>query len=119
MDIKLLELRDRATMIPVMAVYLLSRSPDEQFLLRRAGYAEDPTSGSDDVDPYILLVKLDGCEAHYDPFDWDNMRTMTQAHLHIIGHWHELRSGDVVDVEFITGETTAPKQSERVTEGLL
>jgi len=41
-------------------------------------------------------------------------RTMLEAHRHVAAHWNELQSGDVVDVEFILGETAAPKVSERV-----
>ena len=38
---------------------------------------------------------------------------MPVAHNYIIEHWHELKDGDVVDVQFILGETKAPKVSER------
>ena len=31
------------------------------------------------------------------------------------GNWQELRDGDVIDVEFILGETAEPKRSERET----
>lgn len=68
-------------------------------------------------EPYVILAKLDGVEAQYDPFRWPNFRTLGNAHQHIIEHWSELTSGDVVDVEFILGESKEPKQSERVTVG--
>ena len=44
-------------------------------------------------------------------------RTYPVAHDWIINHWDELLDGDVVDVEFILGETDVRKQSER-TYGL-
>jgi uncharacterized GH25 family protein len=40
------------------------------------------------------------------------------AHNYIIKHWHDLHDGDVVDVEWILGETKQKKISERVTEPL-
>jgi hypothetical protein len=121
MDVKLLEIRDRGTCVPAMAVRLMhggAGSPcaeRERFLLRRAGYGEqqiDPLACEPlGLEPYIILCKLDGVEAHYDPFEWANMRTMTQAHIHVIAHWGELRSGDVVDVEHIMGESVRAKRS--------
>ena len=39
------------------------------------------------------------------------------AHHYIQEHFDELHDGDVVDVEFILGETKAPKVSESVTVG--
>jgi hypothetical protein len=38
------------------------------------------------------------------------------AHDHIRQHWDELRDGDVIDVEFILGRSSAPKVSERFDE---
>jgi hypothetical protein len=37
---------------------------------------------------------------------------MSTAHNFIAEHWAELNSGDVVDVEYILGETSAPKDFE-------
>lgn len=108
MTIKLFEIRDSMTCIPVMAVRLRADSRQERFLLKRSGYGE-----RDEIE-YVILCKLDGVEAHYDPFDWSNARTMRTAHRYIIDSWETLSSGDVVDVEFILGETSAPKQSEAV-----
>ena len=42
-------------------------------------------------------------------------RTRPHAHAYIEQHWHELRDGDVIDIEFILGETAEPKLSERET----
>ena len=114
MEIKLLEIRDRATFIPAMAIHLRNRTPSEFFLLRRAGYSAEQIGGrEEDVEPYIILCTLTGTEANYDPFEWRNQRTMGTAHRYIIEHWKELESGQVVDVEFVLGETTTPKMSEQ------
>ena len=123
--VKLFEVRDRATFIPVMAVKLMHggagdpHAGAERFLLRRAGYdasqidplAQEPFG----LSPYVLLIRLAIGGAHYDPYSWDGGRTMRIAHMHIIEHWNELASGQVLDVEFILGEKPAPKLSEQVS----
>ena len=117
MEVKLLEVRDRATFIAVIAIRAEFRSDEERFLLRRAGYAIeqiDPVLLHEE--PYILFAPLDGGRMEYDPFKQPN-RTLSRAHFHAVSNWAELKSGDVVDVEFISGESKQPKQSERVTHG--
>jgi hypothetical protein len=126
MKAKALEIRDRHTFIPALAVDMnpgppapdggmsldeLARHLADQvgrmYLLRRAGYACDG-------EPIIMLTRMaGGLRAFYDPYDWCD-RTWTTAHNYIVEHWNELRDGDVIDVEFILGESTQPKVSERV-----
>lgn len=119
MEIKLIEIRDRATFIPAMAVRLGARNEHERYLLRRAGYAVPdghvalPEPGDDTGQFYVLLTNLNGggtCE--YDIYAWNN-RTMVVAHQWLLRSWHTIKSGDVLDVQFILGETAAPKISER------
>jgi hypothetical protein len=125
MEVKLFELRDAGTFIPMIAIKLqhgsYERMPfleSERFLLRRAGYSAqqiDPVTNKS-LQPYVLFGRLDGGgKLHYDPFAWDNRRTFGTAHMHLIEHWDELPSGAVIDVEFIAGHTAAPKISERLT----
>ena len=104
MTIKLIEIRDRGTTVPAMAIQV---SGADGFLMRRAGFGDVPM---------VYLVQLATQIAKYDPYNWGN-RTMGRAHLHIAEHWDELKDGDVVDVEFILGETDTPKvsESERVS----
>lgn len=131
LPVKLFEVRDRATFLPVIAVRLVvpvisgyvrgivedTPRDTERWLLRRAGYAREQIENPTDT-PYILLVKLDGAQAQYDPYSWHGVgRTMGAAHQYIIDYWNKLKSGDVIGVEFIAGESAAPKQSERVTHG--
>ena len=112
MTIKLFEIRDRATLIPAMAVHLRNRDEAEFFLLRRAGYGADEIGGrEEDVEPYIVLWCLTGGPAECDPFHWSN-RTMQTAHRYLIEHWRDVSSGAVIDVEFILGESKSPKLSE-------
>ena len=163
MDIKLLEIRDRNTFIPALAVRLRASNADELYLLRRAGYSKDaitgvtegkalkcptcgyylgadlvktlsrpdvlkcPNSNHDeaimveaqgemtyDGPPYILLTKLEGGRCEYDQYAWAD-RTMSRAHDWLIRKWSSIKSGDVIDVEYIYGEAPCAKVSERVT----
>jgi hypothetical protein len=109
MKTKALEVRDRNTFIPVVAIDMNPHHDNETYLLRRCGY---PCNGR----PNILLTRMDGngARAPCDPYAWGD-RTMLVAHVYIIEHWNMLRDGDVVDVQFINGETPEPKVSERFT----
>lgn len=107
MKIKLFELRDRATFIPIFAFEAskYSGTEEENYLLGRAGYG-----GS-----CIVVGRLD-CYGKfcYEP-GW-NDRTFDIAHRYLEQNWHSLESGAVVDVEFILGETTEKKKSERTED---
>lgn len=116
METKLFEVRDTATFIPVLAVQIEFSNADwrERYLCRRAGY------GPDHSPPLVIVCRLEASgvdrNATYDPFAWcaDNgTRTLCEAHQYIAAHWYELRSGDVIDVQFILGETKEPKKSEQ------
>jgi hypothetical protein len=104
MDVKMLEVRDKGTFIPVMCVEMKSENQDDRYLLRRLGYSED--------NHFIQLVWISREETQYDPFKW-NDRTMYTAHKYITQNWHKISCGDVIDVEYILGETDTPKISER------
>lgn len=104
METKLFEIRDRMTFIPAMAILLSANTVKENFLLRSGGYG-----GSD---PYILLSYLsEVSQISCDPYTWTHGRTMQVAHKYIIENWSGLKSGDVIDVEYILGETKELKQS--------
>jgi hypothetical protein len=121
MEIKMIEVRDRSTFIPMMAIRLGWEGDDQdqdRYLLRRAGYGGAMLDSPRDGMQYVILVRLTGGEvsATYDPYGWDTRaRTIPTAHRHLIDHWSEVKSGDVVDVEFILGEVKKPKISERLT----
>jgi hypothetical protein len=106
MDVKLIEVRDRGTFMPALAMRVTSTGDvADDWLLRRGGFSLDGAS--------IILIRLTDCEAQYDPYDWAN-RTMQTAHLYLLEHFEQIESGAVVDVEHILGETPAPKVSERL-----
>jgi hypothetical protein len=103
---KALEIRDEGTFIAALAVDMNPENLGQRYLLRRCGF---PCDGR----PNILLTHLsaDGTPAWNDPYGWGG-RTWPVAHHYIINHWHELKDGDVVDVEFILKERPEPKKSE-------
>ena len=111
MQIKLFEVRDRATFIPCFGI-LMGPCPQagglvSEYLLRRAGYGFEY--------PLVLFGRLEDGECQHDPYNWrGSARTMPEAHRHVSLHWNELSSGDVIDVEFILGEKATPKVSERL-----
>jgi hypothetical protein len=105
---KILELRDRNTFITVIAVGMSAGSEAQRYLLRRAGYA----AISPGIPMAVLLVRAQGGESQYDPYGWGD-RTFATAHSYIEKEFARLNDGDVVDVEYILGETPTPKVSER------
>lgn len=106
MKCKVLEVRDRATFIPVLAVDMNPTNDEQVYLLRRCGY---PCDGRANI--AITNLSADGGKCWNDPPAWGG-RTYPVAHQYIIDHWGLLKDGDVVDVEFILGETKQPKVSE-------
>jgi hypothetical protein len=113
MEIKCLELRDSMTFIPVICIRPVPENDAQRYLLRRDGYRGD---GSEQC---IIMIDAQCRGVSYDLYDWPrDTRTRPHAHAYIEEHWHELRDGDVIDVEFILGETVEPKRSERETAQL-
>lgn len=98
-EVKLIEIRDKGTFIPAMAIQV---SGEDGYLMRRAGFG----------DPMIYLMTLATQKASYDPFAWGN-RTMSVAHQFIETFWETITDGFVVDVEFILEETSEAKKSEQ------
>ncbi len=111
MQVKCLEIRDEGTFMPVIAIKPIAGNENQRYLLRRDGYTADMTERC------VILIKPQCRSVSYDPYDWDPKRgrTMRIAHLHVKKYWDALNDGDVVDVQFILGETKQPKMSERIT----
>lgn len=107
MTVKLLEIRDRGTAIPALAIRLDTVDDRERWILGRAGFYQHPEA-------YVLLLLLN--DAPYDPYGHaTRARTIPIAHQHLIDHFDEVAPGAVVDVEFLLGESVAPKISEQLT----
>lgn len=107
----IIEIRDRATCIPALAVQLGSDEEPERRLLSLAGYGRT----YEDQSEHILLCKVNGGAPYkcaIDPVEWGrNPRTYRVAHQYVLEHFAELAPGAVVDVQFILGETATPKQA--------
>lgn len=103
---KMLEIRDRGTCIPVLAIQMTSTDKLESAFLSRAGFGEESHQ--------ITVVKLHEGKSNWDPFKWksDPSRTMFHAHFYIEEHWNELENGQVVDIRTILGETDTPAENE-------
>jgi hypothetical protein len=116
MNLKLFELRDSLTFIPIFAFRCQSEQvwSVDQWLFQRAGFG----LGS----PLVIVGRLGSNDPFYaqcthDPRCHMGSRTFGVAHQYIQEHFDELESGAVIDVEFILGITTEPKKSERLTNG--
>jgi hypothetical protein len=110
-EIKTFEVRDEGTFIPVMCVMgrAIDQNAADSFLIRRAGWGMDQE--------FVYLIVLNDGRCQSDPFKWESSNTLQAAHSHIRENWDSLKSGDVVDVEFINGVTQEPKTSERFADG--
>ena len=109
-EIKFFEVRDRMTFVPVMAICFdpnkIERESQDEYLLSCSGYNWR----------YVLYAPLDGYnhgKINYDSVVWQGDYTHPIAHKYIETHWDELESGDVVDCEFIRGESKWPKTTQR------
>lgn len=107
MNSKMFEVRDRGTCISVIAIKLQSQDKSEEFLLSRAGFYGDGF-------PFILLTHMETLKSTYDAYKWDD-RSMRTAHRYIQQNFDNLKTGDVIDVEYILGETKQPKKSLRAS----
>lgn len=115
METKLFEVRDRGTFIPVICVKLEPGNEPDRYLLAMTGFGLRPETQA----KYVLYGVLNTGKFIYtaDGHDY-SARTSPIAHNHIQKHWEELNSGDVIDVEFILGESKRPKESQRIEKKL-
>ena len=105
MKTKFLEIRDKGTTIPVLAIQM---TPDDRnavfavdhMFMRHTGFDTEPERSGHDATIYI--VWLEQKRYTYNAQDWKD-RTMTPAHIWIKENWVGLKSGQVVDVEWIKG----------------
>ena len=101
MESKLLEIRDRATAFPVLAFEISGR---DGYLAQRAGFESR----------MIFIVNIQTQKCAYSPYNWGtNARTLPEAHRWIENNWDKIKNEDVIDVEFVLGETETCKVSER------
>lgn len=126
MEVKAVEIRDRATFIPALAIRLgpihnrLWPEQDEdafqeireaeRYLLSRSGYGQTPERQCEFL--YIINLQTGQVSLHSDGGTW--VGTVGRAAQWLRENWEEFKSGSVVDCEFIRGETKEPKTSERL-----
>ena len=96
---KYFEVRDCGTCIPIIAVQL-----DDNPIVRRAGFR--PQSYK-----HVLVTALSSLKT-YHAQSFIEGRTIRVAAEHIAIHWDDLTCGQVIDVQFILGESNAPKTSD-------
>lgn len=127
MQVKIFEVRDRATFMPVIAVKPMAEGATVEHGVTADGWTR--YSFGPPRDQEMWLLKRLGFEpstntailitgrpvAQYDQYAWDSI-TMQTAHGYIEQHWDALSSGDLIDCEFIRGETQLPKVAAHLAE---
>ena len=105
METKTFEVRDSMTFIPVLATRVADgNNAKDSYLMRRAGFRNEAA---------LFVTRLTDNETQFDKNAWANgTRTLPVAHEFIRENWHDLKSGQVIDVEFILGLSEEPKVSE-------
>lgn len=108
---KLFEIRDEGTTMVCIAIKPDAQDDAERWCYARTGYGTTFLEQG----KYVLLAPLAGGSGNLtcDPFKHGKARTLLVAHQYIIDMWHELSSGEVIDVQYIEKETETPKLSER------
>jgi hypothetical protein len=102
-EIKFFQIRDEGTHIPCLATRIRVETHSTEML--RAGWRPGNV--------VVYLMMLNTLTVQYDYLLWENdPRTMPTAHKHIEENWKRLRNHQVIDVEFILGETDKPKEPE-------
>lgn len=109
METKIFEVRDRATMMAVMATHTtvgVREGTREQKLIRRAGFG----SG----DGLVIVTPLTSApyKSSYDGYHFGPSRTIGQELIdYIQDNWGALENGELIDVRVILGETTKAAES--------
>lgn len=130
METKLIELRDAATCISMIAIKMepfkdnaLNKYPilwrdksgvvstlhaREEWILQHAGYGTDS-------EPLILYFRIDQpSQWRWSSRDWpSDDRTFSVTHRYLEEHWNEVQNCDVVDAQFILGETKIQKKTDQ------
>jgi len=112
LETKVLEIRDADTCIPALAIKMRASNETQSYYVHaRCGYPRDGSS--------MMLMRLCDGLATNDPYEWPSItgsnRTMLVAHNPILRRFDSLSDGDVMDVQYLLAETSAPKRSERVS----
>lgn len=105
MEVKCLEVRDEGTFMPVICIKPIPENEYQRWLLRRDGYSGNASESC------VIVIKPQCNGVSYDSYSWGD-RTMNVAHAYIERNWETLLDGEVIDVQYILGETSTKKISE-------
>jgi len=111
---KIIEVRDAGTHVDVLAIRLEAQNEQERYILARSGYG----GGNEDFANFTLMIDLNWPvsiwgSAYECEMDTRPSRTFYEAHRELTKNWDAYKSGDVLDVQFVIGETDHPKKSDR------
>ena len=110
-NIKTVEIRDRATLIPAFAIKMLPSDEKELFLFKGAGYGISH--------PCIMLISIEApWHAARSSDEWKGSRTMATAHKWIEMNFDNIQSGEVIDVEFLLHEKEKPSLNSFIEEAM-
>jgi hypothetical protein len=107
---KTVEIRDRGTFVPALAIRLDPADERDRYLLAQSGFG----TTAEEMGKYVLLINLVK-DAPYDAFGHGPARTLRIAHHVLIDSFDHIENGEVVDVEYLLGETAEKKRSEAET----
>jgi hypothetical protein len=111
MESKIFELRAEATLKVILAIKLSSINNKEKALLAHSGFGNSNL----EVEKYFLCIAIDAGKdndaATTDCYE-HKYNEMVIAHKFINKHFDDLRTGDVIDVDFISGRHTFCKESD-------
>lgn len=116
-NFKIVEIRDRATFIPALAMRMVPENDLQKVLFQQIGYRSSSN-------PCILLMSLEApwhSARSSDEWQERSGRTMSVAHQWIEKHYDSIVDCQVVDVEYILGEVEHPCLSyrdEKIKEAL-
>lgn len=107
-ETKTFEIRGESTFIPAICSRLAPsgdgiETEKERYILARSGFRDSPV--------HVLLTILSSFRCSY-ASGLHGSAFLATAHEYIEGHWDSLNSGDVIDVDFISGTRAQPRRSE-------
>lgn len=102
-ETKFIALLDRMTCIPCLAMRYTAESIGERAMFKRHGFGGSPD------DRYTFFYLPNSGECSYDPYKLGDDYTVGTCCSHIRDHWDDIKSGSVVDAEFLRGEVKEPK----------
>lgn len=101
-EAKMLAVMDTCTRIPLIAFKVSPNTMKEGIMLERHGFTINPHQ-------YTFFYDLNSGTCSYDPYKMNDFHTLTPACRHIERNWDSVKSGDLIDVEYMRGDTDAPR----------